>query len=108
MTRGIVHHQRVAWDCARAFVALADSDREYFWLSTRLADLLGADYGLALSDTRTRLLWQSRGDAVNIESGLWRARIQDLLDQRPEISLALEALMYDAKARATEPYAISG
>jgi hypothetical protein len=108
MTRPILHHQRLAWDCARAFVALAETDREYYWLGSRLAQLLGADYELALSDSRARLLWPLRSDATNIEAGLWRARIDDLLGQRPEVGPGLEALMHEARARVSGAYAISG
>jgi hypothetical protein len=89
-------------------VALADTDREYFWLCARLRELLGAEYELALSDTRTRLLWRVRGNAVGIEAGLWRAPIEDLLAERPELSRALRYLVDDAVARATEPYAAIG
>jgi hypothetical protein len=106
--RSIVHPQRLAWDSARAFVALADTDREYFWLCARLRELLGAEYESALSDTRTRLLRRVRGNATGVEAGLWRARIEDLLAERPELSLALRYLVDDASARAAEPYAAIG
>src|SRR5699024_3554606 len=106
MTRGIVHPQRLAWDGARAFVALADTDQEYFWLGAQLRELLGAEFELALSDTRTRLIWQSRENAISIEAGLWRARLADLLAERPELCLALGHLVGDARARAAEPFAL--
>ncbi|GIH12019.1 hypothetical protein [Rugosimonospora africana] len=108
MTRSIVHPQRLAWDGARAFVALADSDREYFWLGARLRELLGADHEQALSDSRTRLMWQIRTNAVSIEAGLWRARLADVLAERPELALALRYLIDEARARAAEPYPAVG
>lgn len=104
MTGGIVHPQRLAWDGARAFVALADTDQDYFWLGARLRELLGAEFELALSDTRTRLVWQIRANAVNVEAGLWRARLADVLAERPEVGIALRHLIGDARARAAEPY----
>jgi hypothetical protein len=106
MTQGILHHQRLAWDCARAFVAVADSDRDYFWLCHEVRRLLGPDYELALSDARTRLLLAARPDTPQREAGLWRARIEDALRDRPELALALSALMEDARRRADALYSI--
>lgn len=107
MTWHIVHHQRLAWDCARAFVALADTDREYYWLGARLRELCGPEHELALSDTRTRLLWQVRADGRSIEAGRWRARIADLLAERPALAPALAALRQDAQARVAA-YPVAG
>lgn len=105
MTRGILHPQRLAWDGARAFVALADTDQEYFWLGGRLRELLGAEFELALSDTRTRLLWQLRESAVSVEAGLWRARLADLLGEHPELCPAVRQLIGEARTRADAEYA---
>jgi len=105
MSKRIVHHQRLAWDCARAFVALIDDDRDCAWLLARTRELLGADYELALSDARARLLWGGRRDAASIEAGLWRARVEDLLAERPGLSPALESLVEAARTRAAQPYA---
>jgi hypothetical protein len=100
MTQTIVHHQRLAWDCARAFTAIAEDDYGYHWLFRELNALLGPNYGLALSDAHTRLRYTTRPDAVPAEAGLWRARIEDVLRQRPELELALAALARDAAQRA--------
>lgn len=100
MTQTIVHHQRLAWDCARAFTAIAEDDYGYHWLSRELRALLGPDYELALSDAHTRLRYTTRLDAVPAEAGLWRARIEDVLRQRPELELVLAALARDAAQRA--------
>ena len=102
MTGRIVHHQRLAWDCARAFVTLAAAEHEYYWLQARLRELLGPDFAADLSDSRTRLLWTRRPDASPAEAGLWRAKVVDLLGERPELCLALESLMSEAQARAAE------
>jgi hypothetical protein len=106
MSMGIVHHQRLAWDCARAFIAVTDSDRDYLWLSNELRRLLGPGYELALSDARTRLMFAARPDTPQIEAGLWRARMEDVLRQRPELALALAALVEDARRRAEALYPI--
>ncbi len=104
MTRGIIHPQRLAWDGARAFVALADTDQEYFWLGGRLRELLGTEFELALSDTRTRLMWQLRESAVSVEAGRWRARLADLLAEHPELCPAVRQLVDEARARVDEGY----
>ena len=99
MNAGIVHHQRLAWDCARAFVAVADSDRDYFWLCNEVRRLLGPRYEVALSDARNRLTLAARPDTAQIEAGLWRARMEDALRERPELALALAGLVEDAQRR---------
>jgi hypothetical protein len=100
MTQTIVHHQRLAWDCARAFTAVAEDDYGYQWLSGQLRVVLGPDHELALSDSHTRLRYTTRLDAMSAEAGLWRARIEDTLRQRPELAPALDTLARDAGRRA--------
>jgi hypothetical protein len=106
MTGHIIHHQRLAWDCARAFVALTETEREYSWLSPQLGRVLGAERELALADTRGVLLRQG-GEAVSVEVGRWRARIDDLLFERPDVRLPLGTLVRDAMARAAARYPIA-
>ena len=106
MTQRIVHHQRLAWDCARAFMAVVDGDRDYFWLCRQVRQLLGPDYEAALSDARTRLMLAARPEAPQIEAGLWRARMEDALRERPDLVLALAALVEDARERAQTLYPI--
>jgi hypothetical protein len=106
MTRGIVHHQRLAWDCARAFVAAVDHDREYFWLCREVSRLLGPQYEPALSDSRARLFTATRPDAPQVEAGLWRARIEDVLRERPELAYVLADLAEEARRRVDGLYPI--
>ena len=69
----------MAWDFARTVVSIATaSDDLYTWFTTRVAELIGPPYQLALYDTRTRLARPTRDDAPYVEAGLWRAR-----DRRP-------------------------
>ena len=99
MTTRIVHQQRLAWDCARAFMAVASCDHDYFWLAGEVRRLLGTDYELALSDARNRLLLDARPETPQIEAGLWRARMEDALRGRPELSPALASLVVGARQR---------
>jgi hypothetical protein len=95
MTVGVVHHARLAWDAARIVVAVADGDEDrlYQWLAGRLDTICGWEYEQALSISRTRLMYQLRADATAVEAGMWRARLQDLLDRRPELVPPLQALV---------------
>ncbi len=106
MTRGIVHHQRLAWDCALAFVAAVDNDSQYFWLCREVNRLLGPQHEQALSDSRTRLFAATRSDAAQVEAGLWRARIEDVLRERPELVLVLADLAEEARRRVEGLYPI--
>jgi hypothetical protein len=104
MTTGIIHQQRLAWDCARVLAEAADTDQLYFWVGARLRELLGAEHEWMLSQSRTRLLVEARPDQRQVESGLWRARLEDVLRERPELSIALSLLTDDIRARLGSPF----
>jgi hypothetical protein len=95
MTTGVVHHARLAWDGARVFVAIADGDEDrlYDWLADRLDLLCGPEYRQALSISRTRLMYRVRSDAPQVEAGMWRTRLHELLDGRPELTGPVQALI---------------
>jgi hypothetical protein len=96
----IYHRPRVAWDFARVVVSIATaSDDLYTWFSTRVTDLIGTPYQLALYDTRMRLARPTRDDAPSVEAGLWRARIDDLLDRDADLVEDLYILAHDASSR---------
>jgi hypothetical protein len=96
----IYHHPRVAWDFARVAVSIATASEElYAWFSTRVADLIGPPYQVALLDTRTRLTHPTRADATFVEAGMWRARIDDLLNYDTDLAEDLFILSRDASAR---------
>jgi hypothetical protein len=96
----IYHQPRVAWHFARVVVDVATAgDDLYTWFSTRVADLIGPQYQLALYDTRTRLAQPVRVDAPYVEAGLWRARIDDLLSRQADLTEDLYILSHDASSR---------
>ena len=99
----ILQHPRVAWDGARVIVRAIDSERQYLWLHSRLGELVGPGYQQALEDSWNRLWWSERMDAPHAEAGLWRARLADLLQTRPELAGPLQDLIYEATARLSEP-----
>jgi hypothetical protein len=93
MTSNVVHHPRLAWDGARAFVAALHSDVIYFWLRARLGEVLGEEYQLALSDSYDRVQFPIRVDAYVVELGIWRARLVDVLNSRPELRTPIADLI---------------
>jgi len=93
-----IHPPRVAWDTARALVSIAAAkdDDLYIWLSARLGELLGTGYRRALFDTRVRL---SRGpwlDLWSLEVGIWRVRLEDVLNTDPSLVEDLRILSLHA------------
>ncbi|GAA3155670.1 hypothetical protein GCM10010466_53260 [Planomonospora alba] len=93
---GVVHRPRTAWDSARVFVAAAECD-VYWWLTGEVGRRLGLAYQESLA--RTRLRVQRRGDAVPAEAGAWRARLEDLLHDRPDLTPVLLRLTEETAAR---------
>ena len=88
MTQSIVHPQRVAWDSARVIVRALDTVW-CGWLADQLAARLGPGYRQEIIDSRVRLLTSNRPDAIDIEAGRWRVRLDEALRQRPEITGAV-------------------
>jgi hypothetical protein len=91
-----LHPRRVAWEGARTFVSAAPTDA-YWWLSDTLGHYLGTMYQLQLCETRLRL--QSEAEAVYAEAGVWRARLDDLLDTDPAAASILTQLIAETASR---------
>jgi hypothetical protein len=100
----IIHQPRLAWDAARVFVTASESEGDFRWLSDRVFGLLGAASQEALAATRHRLARPVRPDARHLETGTWRARIEDALRDRPDLAVPLKALVTEAGARVTRPW----
>ena len=99
----VLHQPRVAWDLARTVVSSAEADdRLYGWFARRLDELLGADYRQQLVETRQRLRQAFRVDAHQVQVGVWRVRLEDLLRRQPELAEDLHALRRIAQARLLE------
>jgi hypothetical protein len=82
MSAGVIHVQRLAWDGARAFVG-AIAQGEASLVSSVLGARLDPAYSLLAEQTWYRLATDP--ERVNTEMGLWRARLHDLADARPEL-----------------------
>jgi hypothetical protein len=100
MPPSIVHHPRVAWDCARLLVTMAETGDELFgWFSGQVGQLLGDAYQRDLGLTRARLRRRARPDVAHVEAGLWRMRFEDLLLTDPELAEDLRILRLQALTR---------
>jgi hypothetical protein len=98
----VTHHSRLAWDGAMAFVGAAAYDDLCGWLDERIVDVLGAPGRHALGETRARLRYSRRPDAPQVESGRWRARLEDVLDNDPALCGPLGTLIHDTRLRLRE------
>jgi len=98
MTTEVVHQPRVAYDAARAFVAVAaDPAVPAAAIAARMTELLGTGYGEALLASRRRLTASTRPEAPLGEVGVWRARLEDALRARPELAREVRALGAEAR-----------
>ncbi|MGW5266502.1 hypothetical protein ACWEQG_36465 [Microbispora sp. NPDC004025] len=102
----VIHRERVAWESARVFVAAATDDA-YWWLGETLGRHLGQTYELDLKRTRLRLrrdddvprAGRAHEDALSAEVAAWRARIEDVLTERPEIAPVLRQVTEETRDR---------
>ena len=103
MTQSVIHHPRVAWDAARAFVRMAGGPG-YDAYAGRVLSRLGTEVYGEFADTRRRLLEASLDSrytgrsTVDVEAGRWRVRIEDLLRDDPALVTPLRELT-EAAAR---------
>lgn len=96
MTQQVMHQPRVAWDFARTLVSAAEADEVvYAPFSVRVGELLGSQWRQELSDTRTRLERAARVDTHQVEVGLWRVRMEDLLRAKSALAGELQRLRQD-------------
>ena len=86
MTGRVVHRERLAWDAAQVFVRALGSARVVEWLRVQLTERFGPEPAAALAESSDRLWASERLDAPQVECGIWRAKLEDLL--RADTSLA--------------------
>ncbi|GGM38499.1 hypothetical protein ACFFX1_15575 [Dactylosporangium sucinum] len=79
------HLQRVAWDGARVIVhASADNDWAV-WFANWLNQQAGPPWGQLVMDSRARMVRGYGYESAALESGLWRVRLGDLMEERPDL-----------------------
>jgi hypothetical protein len=105
MTVRVVHRERLAWDAARVFARALESGHVFRWLRAEVGRRIGHDHAVALAESRDRMWASQRSDAPQIESGIWRARIDDLLAADGSLAVPLQQLVSETRdllARAAD------
>jgi hypothetical protein len=93
MASVVIHQPRVAWDVAQTVVFAAAAGEEFYgWFGARLGELLGDVFRQNLRDTRVRLARSAYADVRQVELGVWRVRLEDVLRTRPHLADDLIAL----------------
>lgn len=101
MQSTVVHQQRVAWDAALAITAAARAGDAVFGLCRdRIAAVLGSTAAAALEATRRRLSDPSASpNEGQVQTGLWRVRLDDALRSDPSTAQHLRRLATEVAAR---------
>jgi hypothetical protein len=94
-----MHPPRVAWDGAQALISTCELPADFRWVSERVGELLGPQYEDALYRSMLHLRAPDREDVREVELGVWRVRIQDALQARPDLMAPLAALVTETKHR---------
>jgi hypothetical protein len=93
------HEQRVAWDGARLIVR-ACADREWaVWFANWINAQAGPPFGQLVMDCRARLVADYGYEVAALEAGMWRARLSDVLRERPDLIEPLARIVADATDR---------
>jgi hypothetical protein len=98
-TTRVINRERLAWDAAQVVVRVLGSDQVGQWLHAQVAARLGPDTAAALVESRLRMWASTRVDAPQVEAGIWRAKLGELLASHPSLAEPLQELMADASVR---------
>jgi hypothetical protein len=89
---------RVSFEAARTTAVVAASDELHSWFADQLGWLFGPAVESEFERSRSRLLWPPTGEPrPQVEAGLWRARFDDLLADRPDRGEPLLRLVRQAR-----------
>jgi hypothetical protein len=99
MTTRVVNRERLAWDAARVVVRVLGSDQVGRWLHGQLSARLGPEPAAALAESRLRMWASPRLDAPQVEAGIWRAKLADLLASDASLAAPLQEVMAEAAER---------
>jgi len=99
MTTRVVNRERLAWDAARIVVRVLSSDQVGRWLHEQMATRLGPEPAAALVESRLRMWASPRLDAPQVEAGIWRAKLADLLSTDGSLAAPLREMMAEAAER---------
>lgn len=99
MTTRMINRERVAWDAAQVVVRVLGSDDVGRWLHGQMAASLGPEAAAALVESRLRIWASRRLDAPQVEAGIWRAKLVELLAEDASLALPLQVMMAEANER---------
>jgi hypothetical protein len=93
------HLQRIAWDGARVIVHAAADNDWAVWFANWLNRQAGPPWGQLVMECRARLVAEYGYEAAAVESGMWRVRLADLMEQRPDLVTPLADVIAETGAR---------
>jgi hypothetical protein len=99
MTTRVMNRERLAWDAALVVVRVLGSDQVGRWLHEQIATRLDPETAAALAESRLRMWASSRVDAPQVEAGIWRAKLGELLAADASLAEPLRELMVEAAER---------
>jgi hypothetical protein len=99
MTTHVINRERVAWDAAQVVARVLASDQVGRWLHEQMAARLGPETAAALVESRLRIWASPRLDAPQVEAGIWRAKLVELLAEDASLALPLQVMMAEASER---------
>ncbi|MFD0743715.1 hypothetical protein ACFQ1L_19245 [Phytohabitans flavus] len=95
----MINSQRLAWDAAQVVVRVLGSHQVGQWLHAQMAARLGPEPAAALVDSWMRIWASTRLDAPQVEAGIWRAKLTELMMTDPALATPLRDLMAEAVER---------
>lgn len=99
MATRVINRERLAWDAAQVMVRVLGSDQVGRWLHEQVTLRLGTEPAAALVESRLRMWASTRLDAPQVEAGIWRAKLGELLAADPTLAAPLQELMAEAAER---------
>ena len=103
-----MQRMRVSFEAARTTAAVAESDELHSWYADQLGWIFGPAVEQEFGHSRHRLLWPPTGQPnPYVEAGLWRARFDDLLTDRPERAAPLLRLITQARHALLTSHGVS-
>jgi hypothetical protein len=103
MTAPVVHRPRVAWDGALAFVRACEDVTVFAWFKAEVWQLLGAAFYTMVSTSHVRLMTAEDERTHQMEAGIWRVRLNELLATRPDLTAPLLTLIGEVHERCAVP-----
>jgi hypothetical protein len=93
------HLQRIAWDGARVIVRAAADEAWAVWFANWINRQAGPPWGQLVVECRARLVAAYGYETAALESGMWRVRLADLMEERPDLVQPLADVIRETNER---------